>query len=104
MSSPLYSTNLLALRDFSGNEAVPAPPGTVLVIRDIDVYYGGLLAPQFNASGDAGQVFASNTWAPASPGLYSWRGRYVTRPSGLISVFAEFGMDISVSGYVLSAP
>lgn len=103
MTPPVYSTQLVAAQNFSGDLVVPIGAGVVVVVRDLDVYFGGLTGATVELVGSAGQIIDAFSWEPLSSGTHQWRGRQVFTAGQTITLRTNFGCDLSLSGYVLSA-
>lgn len=101
----VYSTQFLIERGLVGTESYLLPPGTVGILRDVDVYYNpSSFAPQtFFLLGDIGQAIVYMEWLIVSSSrTQEWRGRQVFTTG--IQITSAEPADISVSGYVLTLP
>lgn len=104
MTPPVYSSQLAAAQDFSGDLVVPVGAGVVVVVRDLDVYFGGIGGANVKLLGSEGQVIDAFSWEPLSSGTHQWRGRQVFNSGQTITLRTTVGCDLSLSGYVLTAP
>lgn len=105
MASSIYSVCFVAKRGLVGDFPVLVDPGFVYVIRDIDLYYNPstFVPAQFFLTGDVGQTVAYTVFIISGGNRTdSWRGRQVIT-SGFICSSNE-PMDVTVSGYKLTAP
>lgn len=111
MASPVFSQRFFQARNLSGGSNYTVPDGFRAVVRDIDVFDGSVTGDNvFQAISDAlGQTFAF--WrSPLTGGSlnagswFGWRGRQVFFPDDTITFFADSGLDVTVSGYLLTLP
>lgn len=106
MASQVYSTRLLATHDQPA--ITPAvytvPVGKLLIVRDIDVYFGSALGTrEVYAFGSAGQVFWHESVGPTLNGSRQWTGRQVFYAGENFSLSATDVFDLAASGYLLDA-
>lgn len=108
MSRPIYSTNFVSAVGLVGALTVPNPGPNVYVLRDMDVYATGVLSAPFTVvwlHGVNGQAIWYRQWQPGAQEWDGWRGRQVIEPGTSFDVRADNGpVDVTVSGYVLTAP
>lgn len=104
----VYSTLLAVHQGLGGPVEYSAPPDSVVVIRDVDVYWGGGLAAgvSFRLMGTLLQtiweVHVNSSTPPYDSQVWQWRGRQVIPPGGTWAVSAAGGLfDCAVSGYLL---
>lgn len=112
----IYSAQLFAGHVPSGvTDLPPIGDGLVCVVRDVDVYWGGGLPPwaAFHLRGGPEQTFVYLGPDPNEQGaggsmpeqLWSWRGRQVINPGEVLSIDVGNGpVDVTISGYLLTAP
>lgn len=103
----VYSTQLLAVQGLDGSQVYTVPIDKVLVIRDLDVYWGGSISNAGNVAliGSAGQtIWSTGSAGDGSSKSWSWRGRQVLESGEAFSVHTDTAMDVTVSGYLLTAP
>lgn len=108
MASTIYSTRFGAKHDMSISDPLifTVPAGFRAVIRDIDVYYGGLTGNTFIALLDETPqvVFWQDSVAIGESGWRSWRGRQVLLEGESCTLSADDVCDVMVSGYLLVEP
>lgn len=105
MPGPIYSSRLFAIHDAPAfiNQEYTVPALQTLVVRCIDLYYGGSLGDTYAyALGSAGQVFWQEHWTPAEAGWRQWVGREVLYAGEIFSLNATDVLDMTASGYLLS--
>lgn len=102
----VYSTAFIFQRGLAGNATYTVPAGFVVVVRDVDVYWGQQpVAPTGLVLGAAGQAFWSWAGAIFAANNDNWRGRHVMNAGDVLTVSVTNGnADVSVSGYRLVAP
>lgn len=106
MTIPVYSTNFITVHGLNGTRSYSVPAGYIVVLRDLDVYYGGGLgaATVFLQNG-LGAAIWSNAFGALASGQYaSWRGRQVINNPYSVSIVTDSPMDVMLSGYLLTAP
>jgi len=99
----VYSKRLISGRNItSASETVPS--GFVWVVRCIDVFFGGgVVGGTWDVTGDAGQTFAWGSVTALLASLQSWRGRQVLEAGVTLGFTSGPGLDVTISGYQLSA-
>ena len=107
----VYSTQFHQGRDDTGWTYLLSDPSFIVVVRDIDAFFGGgAEGGAANFVGNLGQTFAYFPFTGLESASFSWRGRQVFLPgqsfgmttSGLIGPGPAPGVDVMVSGYLLS--
>lgn len=102
-----YSHNLLQQQGLNGTASVTAGPNEVLVIRDVDVYWGGGVSAGVSVRliGAAGQtiweVHVNPSTPPYDSQTWQWRGRQVIKPGESFQLVSNMPVDVTVSGYSL---
>lgn len=92
-------------KGLNGTAVYTVPAGFVAVLRDLDAYFGGDIAPQnMFLHGPAGQAIWWNGWTVLIAGVAQWRGRQVIQGGESFDVTTDAPMDVSVSGYLLTLP
>lgn len=105
MPPPVYSTRIFAVHDLSGVITYTVPDGKVLIVRDIDVFWGVSTAGALvNFLGSANQVFYQASFGINDVGWRQWTGRQVLSAGEVVTAFSSDTMDVSASGYLLDAP
>lgn len=100
----VYSVRFVALRNTSGGGVV-VPAGNVAIVRDIDAFFGGGIGGgALNVTGPAGQTFAWFPFTGLESSVFQWRGRQVFNPGETIGWTADHGVDLTISGYLLTLP
>lgn len=100
----VYSTNLFSGHDVTSWTSSPVPAGDVVIVRDIDVWFGGgVIGGPWSVFGIVGQTFAWGHFDGLLAALQSWRGRQVIPPGQTFGFTALPGLDVTISGYVLTA-
>jgi hypothetical protein len=104
---PVYSVQFLCLAPLLAHNFVEVPEGSIMVVRDIDVFEASGDASTFMAwegpSGNTLWLVAGQT-APTTR-TYQWRGRQVFNPGESWDLHSISGTwDAQVSGYLLSTP
>lgn len=86
-------------------EAYAVPVGFLAIVRDADCFYPGGAGQSGQLEGSAGGIFAYFPFGAAINGvLVSWRGRQVLYEGEVFTFASTAGMDIMVSGYLLTLP
>lgn len=100
----VYSTKLFEGRDVS-SWSYTVPAGFRLVVRDIDVFFGGgVEGGAANFVGTLGQTFAYFPFTGLESSGQHWQGRAVFDPGDEIGLVSGVGVDVTVSGYLLTLP
>jgi hypothetical protein len=110
MALPVYSVRFLSRRNLTGGATYLVPAGMVAVVRDIDAFDGSLTGDNvLQVSGASGSTFAF--WrSPVAIGAanagnaYAWRGRQILNAGEELQLNADSGLDVAVSGYLLTIP
>ena len=105
MSIPVYSTVFAALAGFTGVDTSVVPLGYVAVLRDLDATVGISAGMLITLTGTNGQIIWA--WEPGvTTGKVSnqWRGRQVVGPAGTFSITTNAPADVTLSGWLLTAP
>jgi hypothetical protein len=102
----VYSTAFLEAQGETGSLVYTVPPAMIIVVRQISVFWGNqAVAPGGRVLGGAGQAFWSWAGAVFAPNNAQWVGRHVITAGHTLTVTVDNGnSDISVSGYLLTAP
>jgi hypothetical protein len=108
---PVYSTLLAVVQGLNEPREFSAPADATVVIRDVDVYWGGGLTADvsFRLMGSAGQtiweVHVNADVPPYDSRCWQWRGRQVIPPGSTWAISGAGGnFDVAVSGYLLAMP
>jgi hypothetical protein len=103
---PVYSFQFISIAGLAGTATAGPAAGYVAVIRDIDIYYvTGLAGADCQVQRLGGPVFAFFSFGPTDPSaVKSWHGRQVLFDTDELIVTTTGALDVSVSGYVLTAP
>lgn len=105
MATAVYSTRFIAVAGLDGAASHTCPVGFVVVLRDLDVYYSNLEPGSVEMIGSESQVIWQNTMSGADVQSYaSWRGRQVFIEGESVSIVTEHPTDVTLSGYLLTAP
>lgn len=105
MALTLYSTRFFAIHDLSGPASYTVPDGLVAVVRDLDAFWGiDTEGNKLIMVGSAGQVIYQASWDIGSSGSRQWTGRQVLYAGETLQLDTEDVTDVSVSGYLLTAP
>lgn len=106
----VYSSLLAVVQGLASPVEFSAPVDRVVVIRDVDVYWGGGLSAgvSFRLMGSAGQtiweVHVNPSTPPYDSQTWQWRGRQVIPPGDTWAISGAGGaFDAAVSGYLLTA-
>ncbi len=76
-----------------------------MVVRDIDVYASaGVGDVEFFFEGDLGQTIWWKDWSSGQTSAEHWTGRQVFEAGEAFTVRSTGNVDVTVSGYLLSAP
>lgn len=104
MARSVYSSELAALRNFSGTFTYTVSSGFILVLRDLDASYDGVTGVEIRLLGSAGQTIWRAHGDVAHEGPFQWRGRQVILGGQSFQITTTDGADVTVSGYLLTAP
>jgi len=97
-----YSTQVLAWLAQANPTPFVVPDTNVLVVRDIDVNWGGGAVVNWVAGIDGVSTFAGGAFTAIDARQFqSWRGRQVVLPGQTFYVTADAVIDGQVSGYLL---
>ena len=102
----VYSTRFIEVSSLTPSAAYTVPAGFVAVVRDLDaVSQGSVAVAELVMVGAAGQAIYL-AFAPISTSMwFGWRGRQVLLAGETLHVDVANGpWDVSVSGYLLTAP
>lgn len=103
----VYSTTFLALAGFSGSTSYTVPPGFVALVTFLSAYVDGVdLSSDLFLEGTAGQAVWWSGTLLAANSYHQWDGKFVAQAGesfGLHTTGADT-WDVTVSGYLLSAP
>jgi len=106
---PLYSHCLITEKNLTGGASYVAPAGYIFIVRDIDVVDNSALGENvfetwiLSAATGANPFF--DVWkSPPGGASHQWRGRQVGEEGDSLDVFVAAGLDVRISGYVLSLP
>jgi hypothetical protein len=104
----VYSTELLAVQGLDADATYTAPPGSTVVIREVDVYWGGGVTANvsFRLIGSVGQtiweVHVNASVPPYDSRSWQWQGRAVLEAGETFTIRGTGDLfDATVSGYVL---
>lgn len=102
----IYSSNLCSLQGLNGHWTSPAvPAGELVIIRDVDAYYGGGSGCTLSLIGIAGQTIWIASWGVLTSGdSKQWDGRQVIGPGQTFALISTDAVDVTVSGYTLIGP
>lgn len=108
MASNVFSTRFLEAVGASSDLTYPVPAGFVMVLRCIDVYANVTGDSSIYFHGALGQTIWTVHWPPLSASHAQWTGRQVFVAGELfvahLSVAPLDGVDLTASGYLLTAP
>lgn len=111
MPARVYSVLFQQLVDTSGGTTYTVPGGFTAVLRDVDVFDGSATGDNvFQLFGQAGQTIdfwrsPVPTLGPANAGnTHQWRGRQVVNEGDHFTAYADSGLDVTISGYLLALP
>jgi hypothetical protein len=103
----VYSTTFIAQAGFAGSTSYVVPPGFIALVTNLNAYTDGVdLSSDLFLEGVAGQVVWWSGTLLATSSFHSWEGKFVAQPG------QSFGLhttgfndwDVTVSGYLLTAP
>jgi hypothetical protein len=104
----VYSTLLAAVQGLSGPIEYTAPADSTVIIRDVDVYWGGGVTADVSVrlTGTLGQtlweVHVNASLPPYDSRSWGWRGRQVIPPGSTWGLSGSGPpCDVTVSGYLL---
>lgn len=101
----VYSTRFAAVQGLNGTLDLVFPAGFIVVLRDLDVYNGSGGVASVFLRGNAGQAIYVHRWEVGDGASHEqWRGRQVLTPPEGASITCSLAMDVTLSGYLLSAP
>jgi hypothetical protein len=101
----IYSVKLYAAQGTTGSGPIVVPAGYVIVLRDCDVYSDNVLPGNFFLHGSAGQTIWYHGFdLDAGRAYASWRGRQVVVAGDTFDVSCDITVDVTLSGYRLTAP
>lgn len=104
MARTVYSAELAALQNFSGTFTYTVAPGFILVLRDLDASYDGVAGTEMRLLGSQGQTIDRWHGTITEEGPHTWRGRQVIGAGQSFRITTTDGTDVTVSGYLLTAP
>lgn len=107
MATPIYSHQFFSTQGSSGTLAYLVPAGFVAIAAALDVYGDVLgICNLFLHNSAGGTIFWEN-YLPGDRKSVGWRGRQLYNPGEQITVLADCapldGLDVSLSGYLLTA-
>ena len=103
--TPVYSTQLIVVQGLTSAATKVCADGYVMVLRDLDVFYNGLLEASVHMEGSVGQTIYYNGFAAGgNPQYASWRGRQVLNAGESVTIVCDQAQDVSLSGYLLTTP
>ena len=102
----VYSTELARAHAYTGTQTVVAPPGIVIVLRDVDSYVSADLTGAINVylRGDGGEIIDWWVCDVDTTIVHQWRGRQVFESGQSFSLTSDGPADWRCSGYELIAP
>jgi len=103
--APVYSNALISVQGLDGTFEYTVEDGYVAILRDLDVYYGcGVAGGDIDLIGSAEQtIWHESSGAPSGWVYWAWRGRQVIGSGQTVKVSTTDAMDVSLSGYLLTA-
>lgn len=103
---PIYSSELVAINDDTGEFSLEIPAGVVCVARDIDATVGIQDGTEVWAYDGAGVVFWGVKFGltTADFNTLSWRGRQVIAGPSFVYISSSANCWARMSGYLLNAP
>lgn len=105
MAVPVYSVKFFELQGLLGFVSYTVPPGYVAVVRDLDAYASaGAAAQNLYLIGNVLQTIWWHNWTGLSIATAQWRGRQVFVAGEQFHLNSDAGVDVTVSGYLLSTP
>jgi len=100
----VYSTSFFAGQNETAFDLV-VPAGVVWIIRDIDAFFGGgVSGAAANWLNPTGGTFAYFPFVGLESSAFEWRGRQCFQPGEHFAFVSGEGVDVMVSGYVLTLP
>lgn len=102
----VYSTRFLQEVGLVGAAGYVIPAGFVGVVRDLDAYVAAplLTSTDLFLVGAGGQKLAWWTTDADTTTTPEWRGRQVFAAGETVTVVSTGSVDVTVSGYLLTAP
>jgi hypothetical protein len=101
----LYSVRFFGIQGLNGVASYTVPAGYRAVVRDLDVYCDNSGAGgTFFFKGPASQTIWHLSLAATATTDGQWRGRQVFNTGETFLVDADTNSDVTVSGYLLTAP
>lgn len=98
----IYSTRLLAWSSSTTPPAYEVPAGYVVVMRDLDVWFGGGAIVNWQLSiNDIAKIAAGQFNEDALAQTAEWRGRQVVQAGEFIVFASDGATDGALSGYLL---
>ena len=105
MAGAIYTTRFVREQGTVSGESASPPSGTIWVVRDITVYFGGSLDEiSVYVTVLGGGTFFFVDYTPPQPGYSHWDGRQVIYPDENIQWHADQPVDLYITGYELIAP
>ena len=108
MARTLYSEQLIVVRGLTSSSSRIVPPGFIWILRDIDAYgnMGVFDTAHLFVTGGAGQTIVWMDWPNDSQSHQQWQGRQVLNAGDQLQVenLGSAPIDVSISGYSLTAP
>lgn len=103
-SLPIYSHRLLAEAGFIGEAGFLVPAGSVLVVRDIDVWCPVGIGASVQAGIGGSAVFWGYTFGVVTVQAHqAWRGRLALVAGEQLVISTDAALDFVASGYLLTA-
>jgi hypothetical protein len=103
--SSVYSTRFYEGKNVTSGTIVTVPAGYIAIVRDIDAFFGGgIEGGALNVIGTLGQTFAWFPFTGLTSAAFTWRGRQVFSAGESVRFVSGAGVDLTVSGYLLTAP
>ena len=104
MGYPIYSTRFIAASADGSPPAYEVPAGSIVIVRDVAVTYGGGAIVTVKVGIAAGATFWWDQFTVESiPQSLQWRGRQVLFAGEALYLAADGPVDAAVSGYLLAS-
>lgn len=109
MASPVYSTRFLQRQNLTGIALYTVPEGMVAIVRDADIFDGSSeggdsYVLQITRADETNTTTIDQFESSLTDKIHQWRGRQVLNEGDVLSATVAVGMDVTVSGYLLTAP
>lgn len=103
--SRVYSTTVLELVNFTGNYTWSNGTGELVVVKNVNVYYGGLSLGVFKLFAPGGNTVLYAQLGTGLAPFVNWQDqRIVVPPGDSIQVGTDIGCDVGIYGFGLTLP